>query len=109
MSVRLDAGNMLAQEATPIDLDETAGELEGRLAQMGARLAMQCIHDIEEKRTKSLPQDASQVSKAPKLTKKHGLIDWARPAQALCNQIRAMQPWPTAYTFWHHQDKPPLR
>jgi methionyl-tRNA formyltransferase len=109
MSVRLDAGNMLAQEAIPIGSDETAGELEARLAQVGVRLAIQCIQEIDEQRTKSLPQDPSQVSKAPKLTKEHGLIDWTRPAQAVCNQIRAMQPWPTAYTFWHRQDKPPVR
>jgi len=109
MSVRLDAGNMLAQEATPIGPDETAGELEARLAQIGARLAMQSLQEIDENRTKSLPQDPAQISKAPKLTKEHGLIDWTRPAQAVCNQIRAMQPWPTAYTFWHHQSKPPLR
>jgi methionyl-tRNA formyltransferase len=109
MSVRLDAGNMLAQEATPIGPDETAGELEARLAQIGARLAIECIQEIDENRTKSLPQDAAQVSKAPKLTKEHGLIDWDRPAQAVCNQIRAMQPWPTAYTFWHRKDKPPVR
>jgi methionyl-tRNA formyltransferase len=109
MSVRLDAGNMLAQEVVPIGPDETAGELEERLASLGARLALQSIQELEEGRAKSLPQDASQVSKAPKLTKEHGLIDWSRPAQAVCNQIRAMQPWPTAYTFWHHQEKAPLR
>ncbi|MFL5243257.1 MAG: methionyl-tRNA formyltransferase [Gemmataceae bacterium] len=109
MSTRLDAGNMLAQQAIDIGPDETAGELEARLAPLGARLALQTIQEIELGRTKSLPQDASLVSKAPKLTKEHGLLDWTRPAQAVCNQIRAMQPWPTAYTFWQQQGKPPLR
>jgi methionyl-tRNA formyltransferase len=70
---------------------------------------LQTIQEIEQGRTKSLPQDASLASKAPKLTKEHGLIDWTRPAQTVCNQIRAMQPWPTAYTFWRREGKPPLR
>jgi methionyl-tRNA formyltransferase len=109
MSTRLDAGNMLAQEAVAIGPEETAGELEARLAPLGARLALQTIQEIEEGRTKCLPQNASLVSKAPKLTKEHGLIDWTRPAQAVCNQIRAMQPWPTAYTFWRREAKPLLR
>src|SRR5258708_6473167 len=109
MSTRLDAGNMLAQEAVAIGPEETAGELEARLAPLGARLALQTIQEIEQGQTKSLPQDVSLVSKAPKLTKEHGLIDWTRPAQAVCNQIRAMQPWPTAYTFWRREGKPPLR
>src|SRR5262249_5887173 len=38
MSVALDAGDMLAQEAVDIHPDETAGELETRLAQLGARM-----------------------------------------------------------------------
>jgi len=109
MSPRLDAGNMLAQEAVAISPEETAGELEARLAPLGARLALQTIQEIEVGRTKSLTQDASLVSKAPKLTKEHGLIDWTRPAQAVCNQIRAMQPWPTAYTFWRRESKPAQR
>jgi methionyl-tRNA formyltransferase len=55
-------------------------------------------------------QDKTLVTKAPKLTKEHGLIDWARPASAVRNQIRAMQPWPTAYTFYHHvADQAPQR
>lgn len=54
-------------------------------------------------------QDKSLVTKAPKLTKEHGLIDWKRTAEQVCNHIRAMQPWPTAYTFLHRAGQPPLR
>ena len=54
-------------------------------------------------------QDKALVTKAPKLTKEHGLIDWTRTAEQVCNHVRAMQPWPTAYTFWHHAGRPPLR
>jgi methionyl-tRNA formyltransferase len=43
------------------------------------------------------------------LTKEHGLIDWNRPAPAVCNQIRAMQPWPTAYTYLHEAGHRPQR
>jgi methionyl-tRNA formyltransferase len=49
------------------------------------------------------------VTKAPKLTKEHGSIDWTQPATRVCNQIRAMQPWPTAYTAWLREGQPPLR
>jgi methionyl-tRNA formyltransferase len=43
------------------------------------------------------------------LTKEHGLIDWTRTAEQVCNHIRAMQPWPTPYTFWHRAGQQPLR
>jgi methionyl-tRNA formyltransferase len=43
------------------------------------------------------------------LKKSDGLIDWSRPAETIRNQIRALDPWPKCYTFWHRQDGPPLR
>jgi len=49
------------------------------------------------------------VTKAPKLTKEMGLIDWTKPTEQVCRQIRAMQPWPTAYTYLHRKGKPPVR
>src|SRR5205085_419969 len=46
---------------------------------------------------------------APKLKKEDGLIDWSKPAAAVVNHVRAMQPWPTAYTFLHRPGKEPMR
>ena len=109
MSVFLDAGDMLAQEALAIGPEETAGELEERLAPLGGRLALQVIDQIETGTTRGVKQDKSLATKAPKLVKEHGLIDWSRPASAVCNHIRAMQPWPTAYTFLHEGNQPPGR
>lgn len=109
MSIYLDAGDMVAQEALDIGPEETAGELESRLAPVGARLAVQVIRHIAAGAIQGIKQDKSQATKAPKLTKEHGLINWSLPALQVCNQVRAMQPWPTAYTFLHHQGKEPLR
>jgi methionyl-tRNA formyltransferase len=109
MSVQLDAGDMLLQEAIDIGPEETAGELESRLAPIGARLAAQAVEQIVTGGTKGRKQDQAQATKAPKLKKEDGLIDWTRSAVQVCNQIRAMQPWPTAYTFLHQQGKQPLR
>jgi methionyl-tRNA formyltransferase len=100
---------MIAQQAVDIGPEETAGELEARLAPLGARLALESIEKIVSGTTKPLAQDRSLVSKAPKLKKDDGLIDWSRTSAQVCNQIRAMQPWPTAYTFLHRQGQPPMR
>jgi methionyl-tRNA formyltransferase len=110
MSVALDAGDMLAQEATDIGPDETASEVEARLAPLGARLALDVLDRMEAGTlAPGLKQDPAQVTKAPKLTKEHGSIDWTRPAEEVCRQVRAMQPWPTAYTWWHRPGQQPLR
>jgi methionyl-tRNA formyltransferase len=109
MSVQLDAGDMLLQEILEIGPEETAGELEARLAVAGAGLAVQAVDMIAAGAAQGIQQDRSQATKAPKLTKEHGLIDWNRSAEQIRNHIRAMQPWPTAYTFLHTTGKPPIR
>src|SRR5262245_30053916 len=90
MSIHLDAGAIVAQEAIDIRPDETAGELEARLAPLGGSLAAQVVEQIAAGTAQGIPQDKSQVTKAPKLTKEHGLIDWTRTATQVCNQVRAM-------------------
>ncbi len=109
MSVSLDAGDILAAESLDILPGETAGELEARLAPLGAKLALQVIDRIGAGTATGLKQDPAQVTKAPKLTKEHGAIDWTQPAERVCNHVRAMHPWPTAYTYWHRAGQPPLR
>ena len=109
MSTALDAGDLLAQEKIPIGPEDTAGELETRLAPLGARLALTVIDQIAAGKSSGTPQNKAEATKAPKLTKEHGLIDWTRHARGICNQIRAMQPWPTAFTFLHRPQEAPLR
>ncbi|MFL5342327.1 MAG: methionyl-tRNA formyltransferase [Gemmataceae bacterium] len=109
MSAGLDAGDMLAQEAIDILPDETAGELEARLAPLGARLALSVVEKLEQGPVEGVKQDPALVTKAPKLKKEWGLIDWYKPAEEVCCQVRAMQPWPTAYTFLHRSGQPSLR
>lgn len=109
ISAGLDAGEMLAQESVDVLSDETAGELEARLAPIGAKLALETVDRMTIGPVAGVKQDPAQVTKAPKLKKEMGLIDWSKPADEVWNQIRAMQPWPTAYTFLHRENHPPIR
>jgi methionyl-tRNA formyltransferase len=109
MTPQLDAGPCIAQARTDIGPDETAAELEPRLAELGARLICDTIDRLESGPVEAIPQDAASAGKAPRLKKSDGLIDWSRPAAAIKNHIRAMEPWPKTYTFWHRSDGPPLR
>jgi methionyl-tRNA formyltransferase len=110
MSVHLDAGDLLAQDALAIGPEETAGELETRLAPIGARLAVTVVDQLADGTLPpGIKQDPTQVTKAPKLKKENGVIDWRLSAEQICRHVRAMQPWPTAYTFWHRSGQPPLR
>jgi methionyl-tRNA formyltransferase len=108
MSAGLDAGDMLAKAAIPI-WDATTGELEAKLAPMGAKLALETIRRVKAGPIVGEKQDPKMVTKAPKLTKEMGLIDWSKPAEQVCRQVRAMLPWPTAYTYLHREGKRAMR
>ena len=89
MSIHLDAGDMLAQEAIDIRPEETAGELEARLGPLGARLAARDRGAASRPApSQGCSRTRSQATKAPKLTKEHGLIDWTRTRR------RRLQPDP---------------
>ncbi len=105
----LDAGEMLAWNEVTIGARETTGELEARLAPFGARLCMDVIRRMKAGPVVGTKQDPALVTKAPKLKKEQGLIDWSEPAAKVACRVRAMQPWPTAYTFLHRPGQEPLR
>ena len=100
MTPRIDAGGIIAIARTQIGPDETAGELEDRLARLGAPLVAKSIAALAAGPVPILPQDRSKVTRAPKLRKEDGLIDWSRPAGVVHDLVRAMQPWPVASTTW---------
>jgi len=95
----LDAGAMILKESLPIDPDETGGELETRLAMLGARLLLPAVDQLAQGVAVEEPQDERQVTYAARILKTDGLIAWDRPAQAIHDQVRALSPWPHAYTF----------
>jgi methionyl-tRNA formyltransferase len=109
MTPGLDAGPCLGQQRTPIDPDEDAGQLEARLAEMGAELVMRVIEELEAGTARPITQQTRFASKAPRLTKQHGAIEWSRSAQEIKNQVRALRPWPRTYTFCIRSDSEPLR
>jgi len=106
MTPRIDAGGMLAFARTAIEPNETAGELEARLALLGAPLIASIIEAIHQGTAEVLPQQKSKVTKAPKLSKDDGTIDWTKPGQTVHNLVRAMRPWPLASTSWHRAAGP---
>lgn len=111
ITLGLDAGEMLAWSDPPVDIfpQETTGQLELRLADEGAQLCLGVLNRMEQGPVSGTKQDPTKVTKAPKFTKDDGQIDWSRPAKAIVNHVRAMQPWPTAYTYFHRPGREPMR
>ncbi len=110
MTPQLDAGPALIQLSTPIQPSETAPELESRLATQGVNAVLQAIEILASgAATRAATQDPKLATKAPRLRKEDGQVDWSRSATAIFNQVRAFQPWPKTYTIWNRPNAEPLR
>ena len=106
---KMDAGDILSQAAVPVGATETTGQLTERLGPIGARLLVETLDGLAAGRIRPVAQDPSRVTFAPSFDKSFGAIEWARPAKYLSRFVRAMNPWPGAFTFWHGSGRPPLR
>jgi methionyl-tRNA formyltransferase len=93
----LDTGPTLLASRTPIGPEETAGELEARLAELGAELLLVSLRGIADGTLVPVPQDASRASLAPSIRKQDGLVDWSLPAAAIARRVRGFHPWPGAH------------
>ena len=96
MAVGVDTGDVIAYSTTQISLEENAQQLYDRLARMGAELICPVVTAIEQGTAAATPQDHTQASHAPMLSKELSPIDWSKNAREIHNQVRGLYPWPAA-------------
>jgi len=99
MVEKLDAGAVLSQATLTIDPSDTTGTLSDRLAILGATTLVDTIKDYAKRNIEPQAQDEALVSYCPRLSKADGLLDWNKSAVELERFIRAMNPWPSAWTW----------
>lgn len=108
MTPGLDAGNVITAAATPIASHETAAELERRLAELGRDPVLEAVAVLQEAvaagRPVGVPQDPAAATRAPRITKADGIVDWTHDAARIERMRRALEPWPRATTFFERGD-----
>ena len=113
MTPKLDGGPILCTRETAILDTETAGELEERLSAIGVAATIEAIELLDQWDGDSpigQQQDATKVSKAPRLSKAEAQIDWSQSRRIIDCHVRGMQPWPIAFTYLQPDpSKPPIR
>ena len=100
MDVGLDTGPVFTCRATPISAADTASTLHDRLAAIGADLTREYLDDILAGKLTAQPQNDDLSTYAPMISKENGRLDWHKSAAELDRHIRAMTPWPGAFTTW---------
>jgi methionyl-tRNA formyltransferase len=98
MEQGLDTGAICLQARVPIHAEDTAETLTGRLAALGARLAVEALDRLEAGTLTETPQDHARATYAEKLSTEEARIDWSRPAAEIERATRAFDPWPGAWT-----------
>lgn len=99
MNERMDAGDIILQQPSPISPHHTTGSLTAELAQTGAALLSRTLAAIAQGTAPRCPQPESEATYAPALTKQQARLDWGRPAQELGRLVRAASPIPGAYAY----------
>jgi methionyl-tRNA formyltransferase len=98
MTAELDAGPIVAQWSVPLSGRETTPELEARLADLSAEVVPSMLGAWAEGDTPEEPQEEAKATLIRPFTRADGWIDWKRPAVEIDRQVRALQPWPGAWT-----------
>ena len=102
--IGMDTGDMLLKTVTPIDPDETYGELSDRLSVLGAELLLKTLDLLEAGTLVRIPQDPEQATVCHMLSKEDGHIDCTRTAKAVHDLVRGTNPWPCAFVI--HDGQP---
>ena len=97
MEAGLDTGPVLARQSTPIGSAETTGGLHDRLSALGAALIVQVLPQLPG--LAAVTQSDDGVLYAAKIEKSEAVIDWVQPASKIDHQIRALAPFPGAWTL----------
>jgi methionyl-tRNA formyltransferase len=109
MDAGLDTGPILSQREEPIRPDDTWVTLEKRLARLGAELLVETLPSYLSGELQPRPQPEEGVTYARQLCKQDGLLNWSLPAVDLDRRVRAVTPWPGAFTTWRGQRLKVLR
>jgi methionyl-tRNA formyltransferase len=99
MDEGLDTGDVLLQRKIAIGPTETGGALHDRLGQIAPEALLESLRLLAGENAPRLPQDNTLATKAPKLDREDGRINWSEPAEIIERKIRGFNPWPGAFTI----------
>ena len=94
LAQRMDAGEVHATKSTPIEPEETAGELHDRLAELGVEPVLEVLDRFQNDQVSCEPQDDAAATAAWKLTKSEATVDFNIPADSVRARIHGLTPWP---------------
>ena len=99
MAKGLDTGNILMIRELPISDDDTAETLTMKLSNLGAQMITEYLNNLNEL-DEGTVQDDTKSSYVRMIKKEDAFIDFTESASKTEHIVRAMQPWPVAFTTY---------
>lgn len=99
MVKKLDAGNIISQQAIDIEVQDDVGSMHDKLSFLGADLLKETLPSIINGTNDSIAQNDDEATFASNIRREDEKIDWSMSAEAIYNQIRGLSPWPVAHTI----------
>lgn len=100
MEEKLDTGDILTQEAVPIEPDDHVGSLHDKLSRTGADLLADTLPQLFDGKLTPIPQNQDKATYAMNIKREQERIDWNLSVQEVYNHIRGLYPWPVAFTSY---------
>ncbi|HAR6553222.1 TPA: methionyl-tRNA formyltransferase [Staphylococcus pseudintermedius] len=104
MVKKLDAGDIISQQAIPIEDKDNVGTMHDKLSRLGTELLKETLPSIINGTNDRTPQDEVLVSFASNIQREDERIDWTQDARTIFNHIRGLSPWPVAYTTFEDKN-----
>ncbi len=100
LNEKFDEGRILGVERVGIEANDTSFTLLEKLSPIGAELVCKVVGELEAGWVVPVEQDEAEASRAPKMHKDDGRLDWSLDARTIDLHVRAYQPWPRCFTFY---------
>lgn len=103
MVEKLDAGDILTQQAIAIEDTDDVGSLHDKLSEVGSELLLETIPRLFANEITPIKQDESKATFASNIRREQERIDWTESSLIIYNHIRGLRPWPVAYTTYENK------
>ncbi|MDC1151402.1 methionyl-tRNA formyltransferase [Pelagibacteraceae bacterium] len=101
---KLDAGPFMMQQEVKIEAEDNFTILSKKLSNLGSKLILKSLAELENKVAKFQEQDENKVSYARKIEKKESEVDWSIPAKNIIAKINGLNPFPGVW-FKHLKNR----
>lgn len=103
MVKKMDAGDVLAQTAIPIEKSDDVGSMFEKLAILGRDLLLETLPELFANKLVAIPQNEEAVTFSPTISKEEEQLNWSETAIEIDRHVRGFRPFPSTYTWFDNQ------